>query len=138
MFEHRLRVRFNECDPQGIVFNGNYLIYADVACNELWREELGGYHEFKETGLDVVVAEANVRFFAPARFDEELAVAVTVDPLGRASIPMRFAMRVGDRAVAEAVLRYVCVGEDHRSTPTPAFLRELLERHLTPEGVTAS
>ena len=24
-FRHRLRVRYNECDPQGVVFNANYL-----------------------------------------------------------------------------------------------------------------
>jgi len=30
-FRHQLRVRFNECDPQGVVFNANYLVYFDVA-----------------------------------------------------------------------------------------------------------
>jgi acyl-CoA thioesterase FadM len=29
-FEHPLRVRYGECDPQGIVFNANYLLYFDV------------------------------------------------------------------------------------------------------------
>jgi acyl-CoA thioester hydrolase len=138
VFEHRLRVRFNECDPQGIVFNANFLVFADVACNELWREELGGYDAFVATGLDVVVAEAQLRFLAPARFDEELAVAITCEPLGRASIPLRFAMRVADRPVAEVLLRYVTVDADGRSAPTPAALRERLERHLTTEAAPAS
>ena len=30
-FFHSLRVRWAEVDPQGIVFNGNYLTYLDVA-----------------------------------------------------------------------------------------------------------
>jgi len=29
-FVHELRVRYGECDPQGIVFNANYLLYFDV------------------------------------------------------------------------------------------------------------
>ena len=37
-FSHRLRVRYGECDAQGIVFNANYLAYVDVALTELWRE----------------------------------------------------------------------------------------------------
>ncbi len=30
-FSHELRVRYGECDAQGIVFNANLLAYVDVA-----------------------------------------------------------------------------------------------------------
>jgi acyl-CoA thioesterase FadM len=33
-FRHRLRVRYHECDPQGVVFNANYLAYFDIALIE--------------------------------------------------------------------------------------------------------
>ena len=36
-FTHSLRVRWSEVDRQGIVFNGNYLNYFDVAMGEYWR-----------------------------------------------------------------------------------------------------
>jgi len=38
-FVHRLRVRWSECDPQGIVFNAHYLAFFDLALTELWRED---------------------------------------------------------------------------------------------------
>ena len=56
-FRHRLRVRYNECDPQGVVFNANYLTYFDLTMTELWRE-LGGYQAMVDAGVDMVVAEA--------------------------------------------------------------------------------
>ena len=37
-FRYRIRIRYHECDPQGHVFNSNYLAYFDVAITELWRE----------------------------------------------------------------------------------------------------
>ena len=37
-FRHRIRVRWNESDLQGVVFYANYLMYFDVAMTELWRE----------------------------------------------------------------------------------------------------
>ena len=40
-FRHPLRVRYHECDPQGHVFNANYLAYADIAVTELYREAFG-------------------------------------------------------------------------------------------------
>src|SRR4030095_16455395 len=42
-FVHRLRVRFHECDPQGVVFNAHYFSYFDVALTEMWREAFGSY-----------------------------------------------------------------------------------------------
>ena len=36
-FFHRLRVRWAEVDLQRVVFNGNYLLYFDVAFTEYWR-----------------------------------------------------------------------------------------------------
>ena len=68
-FRHRLRVRYNECDPQGVVFNANYLTYLDITMGELWRE-LGGYQEMVDAGVDMVVAEANIRYRAALRFDD--------------------------------------------------------------------
>lgn len=35
-FAHEFRVRYGECDPQGIVFNPNYVAYFDHAMTELW------------------------------------------------------------------------------------------------------
>ena len=65
---HELRVRYGECDPQGIVFNANYLLYFDVAFTELWREAVGSWQEMVERdGVDAVVREAKLRFRSPAR-----------------------------------------------------------------------
>src|SRR5207244_8540859 len=61
---HRLRVRYNECDAQGHVFNANYFVYFDVTLTELWRETLGSYEALTADGLDLVVAETGARFRA--------------------------------------------------------------------------
>ena len=75
-FVHELRVRYGECDPQGIVFNANYLLYFDVAFTELWREAVGPWLEMVERGFDAVVAHADIDFRAPARYDDVLSLPV--------------------------------------------------------------
>ena len=86
-FRHPLRVRFHECDPQGIVFNANFLAYADIAMTELYREAFGSWSAVMDAGgIDMVVAEANVRFFAPLHFDEEIELVATVTDIGTTSI----------------------------------------------------
>ena len=74
-FRHRIRVRYSECDLQGVVFNANYLTYLDEAITELWRSAVeGGYEGMVERGVDMVVAEASIRYLSPARFDDEIEI----------------------------------------------------------------
>jgi acyl-CoA thioester hydrolase len=55
-YVHELRVRYGECDPQGIVFNPNYLAYFDVAWTELWREAVGPWPDMVEAGYDAATS----------------------------------------------------------------------------------
>jgi acyl-CoA thioester hydrolase len=124
-FQHPLRVRYGECDPQGIVFNANYLLYFDVAFTELWREAVGPWLEMGERGYDAVVGEAQLRFRAPARFDDELAVALDVRRLGRSSITTGIRITRGEELLVEGELRHVVVStETWRPTEMPAFIRD--------------
>ena len=85
-FRHRIRVRFNECDGQGVVFYANYLVYFDLAMTELWREAFGnGYAGMIDSGTDAMVAEANIRYRASARFDDELDLVAAVTRIGTTS-----------------------------------------------------
>jgi acyl-CoA thioester hydrolase len=111
-FHHRIRVRFNECDGQGVVFYANYLMYFDVAMTELWREAFGsGYAGMIAEGTDAMVAEATIRYRAPARFDEEVDLVATVTRLGTTSSTTELrAERVADGAVlCEGELRHVFI-----------------------------
>lgn len=109
VFVHRLRVRYSECDQQGVVFNGHYLFYYDVALTELWRDRIGLYQDMTARGVDVVVAEATLRYRAAARFDDLLDIAMPVKHLGTTSMIIQPEFRVGDRLVADGEIRHVFV-----------------------------
>jgi acyl-CoA thioester hydrolase len=131
-FHHRIRVRYNECDQQNAVFNANYLIYIDVTLTEMWREAFGAYEAMSERGLDLVVAEANVRYLAPARFDDELDIAATIERIGTTSLTTRFDITRRDGSpIVIGHLRHVfiAVGSGGK-TPIPDDVRTTLERYL--------
>jgi acyl-CoA thioester hydrolase len=128
-FVWELRVRYGECDPQGIVFNPNYLAYFDVAWTELWREAVGPWQDMAEQGLDAVVAHAELDFRAPARFDDVIAFHVTVERLGATSISSRFEVRRGDALLVEGGVRHVMLdATTWRPVEIPAAVREGLQR----------
>lgn len=127
VFVHQLRVRYSECDQQGVVFNGHYLFYYDVALNELWRDRIGLYHEMVDRGFDVVVAEANIRFRAAARFDDLLDIAMAVKHLGTTSLIIAPEFRVGDAVIADGEIRHVFVDpKTLQKKPMPDDIRGAL------------
>ncbi len=130
-FRHSLRVRYHECDPQGIVFNANYLAYFDIAITELWRDALGGWEQaMSESDLDLVVAEARVRYLKPLRFDEQVELLTRVAELGQTSMVTAMAVERDGELVADGELRHVFVaGEKRGKVEIPDAVRAALERY---------
>jgi acyl-CoA thioester hydrolase len=128
-FVHELRVRYGECDPQGIVFNANYLMYFDVCFTELWREAVGPWRDMVERGFDAVVAEANVRFRAPARFDDVLELQARVARLGNTGITTEIDVVRDGELLVGGLLRHVVVDTSTWGpAEIPGWVREGLER----------
>jgi acyl-CoA thioester hydrolase len=128
-FRHELRVRYGECDPQGIVFNANYLLYFDVAFTELWRAGIGPWEEMTARGYDAVVAEARLSFRAPARFDDVIALELTAARLGRSSIATAVRIVRAEELLVEGELRHVVVStETWTPVEMPDWIRSGLER----------
>jgi acyl-CoA thioester hydrolase len=128
-FVYELRVRYGECDPQGIVFNPNYLTYFDVTVTELWRASaMGSWEAMVERGVDVVVAEANVRFRSPARFDDSISAHAWISHFGTTSMKTEIELRRGEELLVEGWLRQVFVdAQSWQKTPIPDWVRAALE-----------
>lgn len=133
-YTYPLRVRYAECDMQGVVFNAQYLAYFDNNMTELWRTAFGSYDVMLQRGVDIVVAEARVRFRGPARFDEQLTMSIAVARLGRTSVTTAHRVLRDDELLAEGELRHVFVDAGtHRKTDIPDWVREGLARWTLPE-----
>ncbi|MBV6332259.1 thioesterase family protein, partial [Pseudomonas aeruginosa] len=86
-FFHSLRVRWAEVDPQGIVFNGNYLTYLDVATTEYYRQLGMSYPaDLLRGGGDLFAVKSTLEYRAPAHFDDWLDIGTRVARLGRSSL----------------------------------------------------
>ncbi len=130
-FTHRIRVRFSDCDPQGVLFYANHLEYFDVAITELWREATESYDAMTEGGVDIVVAEAGIRYRSPVRFDAEVDVTIELTRLGTTGMTSRLSISDGRQLCSEGDLRHVFVklGSGEKVT-MPAAIRSGLEPYL--------
>lgn len=128
-FRHTLRVRYQECDPQGVVYFARYPEYADIALTEMFREALGSYAALVEGGADLVVAEMTIRYRASARFDELVDVGIEVTRLGDTSMLCAVRIARDDELLAEADFRHVFIDVATKGKRTmPDDVRAALER----------
>jgi acyl-CoA thioester hydrolase len=130
-FRHHLRVRYSDCDPQGVLFFARHLTYFDIAITELWREAVGPYGEMTAAGIDTVVAEASIRYRAPAVFDAEVEVSAEIHRLGSTAMTTRLRISQDSEVLSEGELRHVFVAVgSHEKTEIPDRVRAGLEPYL--------
>ncbi len=111
------------------MFNANYLAYNDVAAIELWRAAIGGYNELPSAhGVDVLVAEINIRYLAPLRFEDEIEIEIGVRKLGETSMNLGARIWRDSEQTTEIATRSVFIEPGGSSkTPMPDAVREQLE-----------
>ena len=124
----RLRVRWSETDAQGIVFNGHYLTYFDVAITEYWRAVGMPYPAALEgTGVDLFAVKSTVEYLAPARYDDWIEVGCRAARVGRSSIGFELAIWRDTQPITKGELVYVCADPvERRSVAIPDRLRQAI------------
>ncbi len=122
-FRYYFRVKFHECDPQGVVFNSRYAEYASVAACEFLRA-LG-----RPEGTSCALVRQLLEWHTPAAFDQVLEASVWAHELGRSSfvIVTEFRRDRRDGLIASVESTYVYIDRAARSSrELPPHLRDAL------------
>jgi acyl-CoA thioester hydrolase len=132
-FRHRMRVRYHETDQQGIVYHARYLEYLDVAMTEYFRH-LGwaDFRQLLQEGFDPSLVRTTLHFRRPARFEEEIDIAVWPARVGNSSFTLQYEIRsAADEALLEAETIYVNFdAATRKSRALPAGVSERLQAEL--------
>jgi acyl-CoA thioester hydrolase len=104
LIEHRLAVRFSDCDLLGHVNNARYLTYLEEARIRMWLLQLGSLDPSAAKngprGQAFILARTEIDFRAQARYPEVLDVRIALASFGRTSLVYDYeVVRVGDEVV---------------------------------------
>lgn len=125
-FEIPIRPRYGEVDSMGVVYHAHYLAYFDVGRTEYLRARGASYAELEARGYRLAVVDLAVRYIRPARFDEELRLAVRLTEVGRASVRFEYELRRAGETLATGHTRLGCLDTRNRPTPLPDDTRQCL------------
>lgn len=112
--QERVRVRFNEIDGQNIVFNGNYLVYADIGVTEYFRAlgegQPGPY--FDQYGTDIRETHCEIDYHSPARLDELITIAARISGIGRTGFTIHCGIFRGTDRLTDIEISYAHIDSD--------------------------
>ena len=125
-----VRVRFGEVDRQAIVYNGNYVVYTDLAFEEFLRSKGYSYRELAEKhDSEVCHRKATYEYVSSAYEGDTLEVGISKIKVGNRSFTIQFEIyREGEDDLI-LLCESVYVGydvENRCSRPFTDLMRSLL------------
>jgi acyl-CoA thioester hydrolase len=72
--ELKIRMLYAHTDKMGVVYYGRYFEFFEAGRNEFLRKLGYPYSKIESKNIILPVIEANSRYFAPARYDDEISL----------------------------------------------------------------
>tara|TARA_R110000744_G_scaffold267527_2_gene381383 strand:- start:4861 stop:5361 length:501 start_codon:yes stop_codon:yes gene_type:complete len=130
VFEHQIRVYYEDTDAGGIVYYANYLKFLERARTE-WLRSMGIEQDgLLERSIGFVVKRVEMDNQAPAKFNELLRIQSEIVELKRASLMFKQTIisPSGQRLVS-ALIRVACVDlQQMKPIAIPGFILEEFSR----------
>jgi acyl-CoA thioester hydrolase len=114
-FRYYLRVRYQDCDAQQVVFNARYGEYIDIASTEFLRAALPGMRHAMDGTFECQTVRQVVEWKRPARFDDVLEISVRTTRVGTTSFVLQFDIRRAGEADALVTSETVYVHVDPKT-----------------------
>ncbi|MGB6035167.1 MAG: thioesterase family protein [Cryomorphaceae bacterium] len=120
------RVRYSETDRMGYMYYGNYAAWFEVGRVELLRSLGLTYRKMEDDGVILPVRDFTVRYFKPAKYEDEVFLKTTLIELVGARITFDFILEdsEGTKLCASTIVLVFCDKESGRPTRAPQELVE--------------
>ncbi len=132
VYSFPVRVYFENTDAGGVVYHGEYLKFLERARTE-WLRHLGFDHQWlaRNHRIVFVVTQAVVDFVKPARLDDNVAVSVQLESLGKVRCVFSQDIRREDDLLVRAKVTVACVtGDGMKPVEIPEALRRKMQASL--------
>ena len=106
----------------GVVYHANYLVWMEMGRTELCRSLGVRYKDMEaEDGVLLVVAEANCRYSAPARYDDEIVVSTSLDVVSDRVVRFVYEIHSAETGsrLASGYTKHIFCGRDFRPARLP-------------------
>lgn len=132
-FEEVQTVRFQHCDPAGIVFYPRYYEMLNLTVERFFERQLG--YSFLRLHRDLSVTVPTVRietdFLEASYLEDRLQFQMVLDRIGRSSLAFQILCKCRQEERLRAIVTLVCIDfERKKAVPWPKVIRDPVEAIL--------
>ena len=124
-FRYYLRVRYQDCDAQHVVFNSRYSEYADLTSFEFMRAALPRPTDVFDGTFELQTVRQVIEWKSPARSDNVLEISTWVSRIGTTSFVLNCEMRRAGETDVLATTETTYVHVDPKT-----FTKRAIEPHM--------
>jgi len=123
-------VRYAETDAMGIVHHSAYLVWFEEARSALMRVQGTSYAQFEADGVSLAVSEVEMRFIAPAKYDQLITVECRLAEVKSRKMTFEYTVfnAQNGQKLTTGLTRHICI---NRSGATSRIPKAWMERWST-------
>lgn len=125
-----IRVKYSDVDRMGLLYHVNYLEYFEVARSDFIRRFWKPYKEIEDSGLALVVIEAELHYLKSGKYDDLLNVYAEPFSWGRSRFEMRYRIERDGELLCTGRTAHCFIDKKGVPTRMPDELRVRLEAQL--------
>lgn len=127
-FVHRRRITYSECTIGNHVYYARYLDLLEEARGEFFRSLGWPLLKLQGEGIAFPVRECRLRYEAPARYDDVVAIELWITELDRLWLKFGFAIRgsFSDELLVAGQTDHICASTDEKPKRMPKEVLEAL------------
>ena len=129
VIETTFYARYAETDQMGIVHHSHYIVWMEEGRSEYMRRKQLDYVGLEKTGLALAVTEVNVRYLAPAHYNERITVRTWIDSLRSRALTFGYEIVNADtcQRLVTGSVKLMLIGRQGQVVSLPASFQTLLK-----------
>ncbi|NLG18511.1 MAG: YbgC/FadM family acyl-CoA thioesterase [Fibrobacter sp.] len=127
-----IRVYYEDTDCGNVVYYANYLKYMERSRTEFLREKGIDLSNYQKNNILFAVIEANIKYRAPARYNDLLDVQSVCTEITSATVGFDTLIKnQSGILLVKGSVRLACMSPDGRARRIPEEIRKALSNSLT-------
>jgi acyl-CoA thioester hydrolase len=130
--ETQIRIRYGETDRMGYAYYGNYLLYYEIGRTEMIRQLGLTYRQLEDNGTLLPVHSVQIKYIAPAFYDDLLTLRTTLREYPGVSIKFEHEiLNPEGKLINTGEVKLVFVdSKTHRPIKAPKYFLDLIDPYF--------
>ena len=134
IYSHLHRVTYGDCTQGNHVYYGRYPYLLEEARGEFFRYLGTTFHDYHKKGYLFPVSEVQLKYFAPAKYDDELTIECFITILKGARLGFGYRIKKGSVNILEGETLHGCTDSKNKVKRLPNQLKDRLNSFINDEA----